>query len=183
MLRLCRRRDFFYMLSAALLGTAFHFLYDLTGQNPLAALIAPVNESTWEHLKLLFFPVLFLTIAEYFIRRPLPQSLFGARLAGVTAGMLLITGLFYLYTFLIGRSFLVADILLFLLGVCFTYVLSGHLLRSCRRADPLVVFLGWFLYVLLFFSFTCFPPDLFLFYPPAEPVMDLAKADAFFQTI
>ena len=81
--------------------------------------------------------MLFLTIAEYFIRRPLPQSLFGARLAGVTAGMLLITGLFYLYTFLIGRSFLIADILLFLLGVCFTYVLSGHLLRSCRRADLL----------------------------------------------
>jgi len=42
---------------AAALGTGLHFLYDLL-PNPLTALIAPINESIWEHLKLLFFPVL-----------------------------------------------------------------------------------------------------------------------------
>ena len=165
MLQICRRRDFLYMLSAALLGSAFHFLYDFSGKNPFAALISPVNESVWEHLKLLFFPILFLTAVEYFIRRPNPRALFGARLAGVTAGMAIIVVLYYLYTFILGRDFFVADILIFLIGVCFSYVISGHLLRSFRQADPMLIFLGWLLIALLFFSFTCFPPDLFLFYP------------------
>ena len=166
MLQICRRRDFLYMLSAALLGSAFHFLYDFSGKNPFAALISPVNESVWEHLKLLFFPILLLTAVEYFIRRPNPRALFGARLAGVTAGMAIIVVLYYLYTFILGRDFFVADILIFLIGVCFSYVISGHLLRSFRQADPMLIFLGWLLIALLFFSFTCFPPDLFLFYPP-----------------
>ena len=154
------------MLSAALLGSAFHFLYDFSGKNPCAALFSPVNESVWEHLKLLFFPILLLTAVEYFIRRPNPRALFGARLAGVTAGMAIIVVLYYLYTFILGRDFFVADILIFLIGVCFSYVISGHLLRSFRQADPMLIFLGWLLIALLFFSFTCFPPDLFLFYPP-----------------
>lgn len=154
------------MLAAAVLGTAFHFLYDLSGENPFAALVSPVNESTWEHLKLLFFPVLFLSVTEYFIRRPVPRAFFGSRLAGVLAGMAMIVALFYLYTSVLGRDFIAADILIFLVGVCFTYVISGHLYKKFRHADPMLVFLGWLLIALLFFSFTCFPPDFFLFYPP-----------------
>lgn len=166
LLQICRRRDFPYMLSAALLGSVFHFLYDFSGENPFAALISPVNESVWEHLKLLFFPILLLTAIEFLIRHPNPCALFGARLAGITAGMTMIVVLYYLYTFVLGRNFLAADILLFLTGVCFSYVISGHLFRKFRQADPMLVFLGWLLAVLLFFSFTCFPPDIFLFYPP-----------------
>ena len=166
MLQICRRRDFPYMLSAALLGSALHFLYDFSGENPFAALISPVNESVWEHLKLLFFPSLLLTTVEFFIRRPDARALFGARLTGVTAGMVIIVSLYYLYTFILGRGFLAADILIFLTGTCFSYVISGHLLRSFRHADPMLIFLGWLLIALLFFSFTCFPPDLLLFYPP-----------------
>ncbi len=38
-----------------LAGSALHFLYDLW-PNPLTAVFAPVNESVWEHLKLLYWP-------------------------------------------------------------------------------------------------------------------------------
>lgn len=37
---------------AVLGGAALHFLYDVW-PNPLTAVLAPVNESVWEHLKLL----------------------------------------------------------------------------------------------------------------------------------
>ena len=42
---------------AVLGGTALHFLYDVW-PNPLTAVLAPVNESVWEHLKLLYWPFL-----------------------------------------------------------------------------------------------------------------------------
>lgn len=155
------------MLSAAILGSALHFLYGISGENPFAALIAPVNESTWEHLKLLFFPVLFLSVTEYWIRRPRAAPFFASRLAGILFGMLIIIVLFYLYTGLLHRDIFAADILIFLVSVCFTYVSSGHLYRYFRSADPFITFTGWLFLMLLFFSFTCFPPDLFLFYPPS----------------
>ena len=53
-------------------GTALHFLFDWSGRLIPAALIAPVNESVWEHLKLLFFPFLLFSALEALIRRPCP---------------------------------------------------------------------------------------------------------------
>ena len=51
-------------LFVAAAGSLLHFLYEYSGQNPLAACISPVNESTWEHLKLLFFPYLVFLFVE-----------------------------------------------------------------------------------------------------------------------
>ena len=45
------------ILCVSILGTLLHFTYRWSGRNPLIGLIAPVNESVWEHMKLLFFPM------------------------------------------------------------------------------------------------------------------------------
>lgn len=37
-------------------GNLLHFIYDWTGQSPIAAPLAAVNESTWEHMKLFITP-------------------------------------------------------------------------------------------------------------------------------
>ena len=50
----------------AIVGTLLHFVYDWSGQNPAVGIIAPVSESTWEHLKLLFFPFLLLLVIGCF---------------------------------------------------------------------------------------------------------------------
>ena len=47
-------------------GTFFHFLFDLTNGSRVAALISPVNESIWEHIKLLFFPMFVYALLEYY---------------------------------------------------------------------------------------------------------------------
>lgn len=46
------------ILFTSVTGTLAHFVYDWSGQNVLAGLFTPVSESTWEHMKLLFFPML-----------------------------------------------------------------------------------------------------------------------------
>lgn len=51
-----------FILAVAILGSLNHFLYDWTGGSSFAALFCPINESPWEHLKLLFFPFLFVTL-------------------------------------------------------------------------------------------------------------------------
>ena len=154
-------------LMTQLTESQINLIYDHFGAGKqLKEICNEENAANGTNKKLLFFPILLLTVIEFLIRHPNPCALFGARLAGITAGMTMIVVLYYLYTFVLGRNFLAADILLFLTSVCFSYVISGHLFRKFRQADPMLVFLGWLLAVLLFFSFTCFPPDIFLFYPP-----------------
>ena len=47
-------------------GNLLHFVYDWSGQNSVVAAFAAVNESTWEHMKLLFFPMLALVLFLFF---------------------------------------------------------------------------------------------------------------------
>ncbi|MEI3340636.1 MAG: DUF6512 family protein [Eubacterium sp.] len=54
-------RAFFFI---AVIGTLLHFTYEWTGKNLLVGLFSAVNESTWEHMKLLFMPAFFYFLFE-----------------------------------------------------------------------------------------------------------------------
>ena len=50
-------------------GTILHFLYDWAGGSILVSPFSGVNESTWEHMKLLFWPLfLFALIQRLFFQ-------------------------------------------------------------------------------------------------------------------
>lgn len=56
----------------------------------MAAAFSAVNESTWEHMKLLFFPVFFFSVIQVcFLGRNYPNVL-SARATGTLAGLVLI---------------------------------------------------------------------------------------------
>lgn len=40
-----------------ILGVVLHFTFEWANNNILVGTFSPVNESIWEHLKLLFFPM------------------------------------------------------------------------------------------------------------------------------
>ena len=84
-------------------GTLLHFLYDFSGEATWAAPFSGVNESTWEHMKLLFWPMLIFSIVESFFFRDRPDF-FCIKLRGIILGLLLIPVLFYTYNGAIGKS-------------------------------------------------------------------------------
>ena len=49
----------------SILGTFLHFLFDLTGENLVAGMFSAVNESIWEHMKLIFYPMVLFAIIEW----------------------------------------------------------------------------------------------------------------------
>ncbi len=51
------KKVFVVWLGTMVLGVLLHFLYEWL-PNPLTALLAPVRESLWEHVKLIFWPLL-----------------------------------------------------------------------------------------------------------------------------
>lgn len=168
-------------LFTALLGTLMHFVYEWSGNNPLVGLFAPVNESTWEHLKLLFFPYLIYSIIEYFLlckdvealndssvtNYSCYENFWTAKFLGVLAGLLFIPVFFYTYSGILGRNYLVLDIITFFLAVFIAYYVDYKVLQ---KESPefgrlsLLLLLGL---MLCFFIFTIFPPSIGLFLPPS----------------
>lgn len=156
-----------FILTAAILGTLNHFLYFLSGQSAIVALFCPVNESVWEHLKLLYFPFLFVSLWEYLTLRPAVLQFFYCRYLGVISGMLFTVSIFYTYSGILGQNFLVLDILLFYSSVIVSFGMSEYF--TCRsqtshETDPAFVISLWVITAFFFFLFTCFPPDIPLFY-------------------
>ena len=64
------KKDKHSILAVILLGSLSHFLYELSGGAAIFALFCPINESVWEHLKLLFFPFLFITAIQWYRQKP-----------------------------------------------------------------------------------------------------------------
>lgn len=153
-----------------IVGTLWHFVYGWTGENPIIGAVSPINESVWEHLKLLFFPALFYFIIEYFLSRELYENLIPADVIGILTGMLAITAFFYTYSGILGFNVAILDIFSYFLGLGVTLCVKSSILRkktfSSKNAKYLSLILTGVTAVLfVFWSF--YPPQLGIFIPPA----------------
>ncbi|WP_455617185.1 DUF6512 family protein [Eisenbergiella sp.] len=173
------RYEIYGILFTSLSGTLLHFIYEWSGSLAAVGLFAPVNESVWEHIKLLFFPGLLFSVWEYFHASRRPASFLPARTAGLSAGMAAIPLLFYAYTALLGTNHLALDITVFLLGILLAFLISALLEKKISAAAttasgtkagilPFLCAALLVLYLLLFFLFTFRPPQLPLFQDPVS---------------
>ena len=162
-----KKRDYFFIFFTILLGSLCHFIYDWSGGFALAALFCPVNEYTWEHLKLLYFPFFLATFWYSRRYKGEPARFFYARFLGAVCGLLSIIVLFYTYTGITGQSFLVVDILIFCLSVLTAFLMSSYFYQNIHFVPSLTsaLFL-WTVFSFAFFIFTCYPLNLPLFFPP-----------------
>lgn len=114
-------------------GTLLHFLYDLTGQSVVAAPFSAVNESTWEHMKLLFFPMFVFALVQsrFFGERP---DFWCVKLAGSAAGLALIPVLFYTYNGAIGKSPGAVNIAIFFAAAAASFLLECALFKKGARS-------------------------------------------------
>ena len=84
------------------LGTLGHFAYDLSDKNTILGYFTPVNESTWEHLKLLFFPTLIFSVFEYFLLKEKPRNYLPSVAVSLVIGLISIVTIFYTYSGVLG---------------------------------------------------------------------------------
>ena len=122
------RQDLPFFLLVVFLGCINHFVYDWSHGLALAALFCPVSESTWEHLKLLFFPFLLSSLLYYYKYKPRTARFLYSRFLGAVCGICSIIVLFYTYTGITGQSFLIIDILIFCLSTGLSFLMSSFFL-------------------------------------------------------
>ncbi len=157
-------------LFVAVVGTALHFVYDWSGGSTLVGAFSAVNESTWEHMKIFFFPAFVFSVAQlWFLGRLYPDFL-AVRTVSVLLGTALIPVLFYTYTGTLGRSVDWANIAIFFLADAAAFLLDFRLLRRGKSAALWPQLLGLAVLWALAFCFvwcTFHPVELPLWRDPA----------------
>ena len=160
-----RTRNFLRYLFVVLLGVFLHFAYELSGNNPIVGLFALVNESIWEHLKLIFFPMLVLTLWDMFTSQRNNLCFLPSRTLGTLAGMAFIVIVYYTVTGILGFKTAWLNILIYLLGVLFAFWIEKKLQHHCNTISVKVAIVIWIFFILLFIIFTIAPPALGIFTP------------------
>ena len=131
-----QRRLFFWeaggFLFVGALGVLLHFVYEWSGDSPWAAAFSAVNESTWEHIKLLYLPLFLFSVVQVCLLWRNYPHLPAVRALSALTGLALIPVLFYTYTGVLGRDFVWADVAIFFLADLGAFALDFALLRRGR---------------------------------------------------
>jgi len=156
-----------------LVGGAWHFVYSLSGSNWLIALIAPVNESVWEHLKLAPIPLLLFSIFEFFYIGKLSRNFIIACTAALYLIPILIVVFHYSYRIPVGHPILWADILIFGLSVTIAELTSYRIMTQAALS-PKLQFSCIIAVLILFVVFA-----VLTFYPPNRPIFVDSKTGSY----
>ena len=151
-----------------LLGTVLHFLYDWLGGARWVAPFSAVNESIWEHLKLLFYPMLAFALVEYGLWGKHVHRFWTVKLLGVLAGLAVIPALYYTYTGALGTSADWFNITIFFLaaGLVFWAEVKLFGAEKLRILPPWLAFGMICAMAVGFTLLTFFPPRIPLFQDP-----------------
>ena len=155
-------------LFTSIFGTFLHFLFDLSGQNVIAALFSAVNESIWEHMKLIYYPMLlFASMESRFWGKKL-KHFWCIKLVGILLGLILIPIIYYTYTGILGICADWFNIAIFFIAAGAAY--WGETLLFQReytcRFPPRTAFLMVCLISAVFTLLTFFPPPIPFFQDP-----------------
>lgn len=156
------------IITVLLTGTLAHFAYEWSGNNHIVGLFTPVNESVWEHMKLLFFPMLAYSLFQVFQLKKEFPCIVSASCFGILVGTWLIPALYYAYTFVLGKNTFLLDIATFVLSTLAAFLLSYRLTQSCGlKSYTLLLVVLVCVLLACFFRFTYSPPDSELFRDPS----------------
>ncbi len=156
----------FIVISIA--GTLGHFVYEWTN-NTFLGYFFPVSESTWEHLKLLFFPTVIFSIIEYFIIKDNVKGYWPSVVISIIVGLMTILSLFYTYSGVLGFTIDGFNIAIYYIAVLFMLIIKSLLILSGILGSKTGNWLS-FAFILamtvLFIIFTYNPPNLGIFEKP-----------------
>ena len=133
-----KKKIWFYIIGTFLLAFPFHFGYDIF-PNPVNAIFFPVNESIWEHMKMLFTTYLWFGVIEYPLLKHFRQDTKNEWFALWICSLLIIP--IFLLLFLpiysiIGEQMIVTIVLMFI-AIAITKWIQFHLLEHVQESSSL----------------------------------------------
>lgn len=151
-----------------LIGTMFHFLYDLLGRKLLIGLFVPVNESVWEHCKMVILPTILWWLIYYIFANKMNVISIDKWLTSMVISLLVsiitIPLLFYFYTQAFGVELIVVDIIILFIAILSGQSLSIHYyIYSDKCLNKYVSLAISIIVVIIFMVFTVYTPKIPIF--------------------
>ncbi len=141
------------------LAALIHSLYDVTDLVFLKP-FCPINESVWEHMKMMNTAGLMWMIYEHYLGMAKNQNYYFARGIGLFSLVFLVPGMFYTYTGFTDNSILVIDIFITLITAVLSQKVFMCILRSKKdysKYSAIGIAITIVLFI-LFVYFTYNPP-------------------------
>ena len=155
----------FIIILAFLLSFPIHFIYDIF-PSFFTSIIAPVNESIWEHMKIIYTSILLSSIIEYFIykkKRYDTNNFFISIPISSILGIIFYLVIYLLIDLFIPHSFFIA-IFIMLITYIFSNIISYIILN--KKEIPNQKELGISLILISYIVFThltYYPPKRYMF--------------------
>lgn len=170
-----RNYQIFSAIFVCILGTLLHFTYELSGENSIIASFSAVNESVWEHLKLLFFPMLLTTIVGYFyVGKNMPNFLC-SKMIGIITAMLFTVIFFYTYSGILGKNIAIIDISSFFVATILGEYVAYKLMNSTFKCNNKIAIIVLIVIGICFIAFTYSAPKQGIFKDPISEEYGIIK--------
>jgi len=146
-------------------GSLFHFLYSLTGECFIIGLFVPINESIFEHTKMVVLPVFIWWFIFYLFRKKdlFVNAWFTSALISMISAIIAIPMLFYFYSQAFGIESLIIDILILLASLAIGQILGLHYYRHGKGIEYHFAIFLMIVIIILFAFFTINPPAFPIF--------------------
>ena len=161
-----RNYQIFSVVFTFILGTLLHFTYELSGENQIVSLFSAVNESTWEHLKLLYFPMLLTILIGCFYMKKEVSIFICSKTIGILIAMAFTLIFFYTYTGILGRNIAIIDITSFFIAVILGEFIAYILMVNKFKCNNVIAVIVLLILLICFIVFTYFPPHIGIFKDP-----------------
>ena len=145
------------------LGTLLHFTYKWSGNNVIVGIFSPINESIWEHLKLMFFPMLITIIIGYLYKGKDIDNYLSSKVIGTIVMLSFTIVFYYTYSGILGTNYTGVDVSIFFIAVALGQYVSYKLMKTKFHGNNITATIILLVLLLCFVIFTFFPPNIALF--------------------
>ena len=142
------------------LGTLLHFTYKWSNNNMLVGIFSPINESIWEHLKLMFFPMLITIIIGYLYKGKDIDNYLSSKVIGTIVMLSFTIVFYYTYSGILGTNYTGVDVSIFFIAVALG---QYKLMKTKFHGNNIIAIITLLALLLCFVVFTFFPPNIALF--------------------
>lgn len=148
-------------LACVALGTLCHFIYDWTNHFALLKPFVSIDESLFEHLKLIFYPMILVALIEGFIIKKSPSNIILVRSIGAVLSCIGLSIFHLTYRmFNNNESIPLIDITSYYVFVLIAYLISIKIEKHIENRNfRIFAYFILFLTVILFSVFTEYKPN------------------------
>ena len=157
-----------------IVGILLHFLYDWLDKNVIVGMFSAVNESTWEHLKILFFPMLITIIIGTYYYKDITNYLC-SKTKGLLVSLSFLVIAFYTYSGVIGKNFSSINILIFILSVIIGEIYAYRKINNSTNCSNSISLIVLIVLIFSFIVFTFKPLHIGIFKNPVNGTYGIIK--------